>query len=68
MLAVSVTRLKEVDLFCTLLTRDHMNKLVDQISKFTKLELVRLQATSSGLLSHDQRKMLSSILKLECDW
>ena len=68
LLSLAVTRLRQVSLFCTLLTRDQMTRLVDQVEKFTRLEYLKLQTTSANLIPHELKKRLSKRLKFEHNW
>ena len=68
LLSLAVTRLRQVSLFCTFLTRDQMSRLVDQVEKFTRLEYLKLQTTSANLIPHELKKRLSKSIKFEHNW
>ena len=62
--ALSLTRFREVDLSCTWLTKDQIVRLAHQVSKFTKLEFLKLQYATASLLSQDMKQTLRKNLKL----
>ena len=65
LLSMSLSRLKEVNLLCSLLTKDQVTRLVDQMQKFTRLECLKIQSTSTNLLSHDMKQRLKKSLRFE---
>ena len=64
LLALSLTRLREVDLTCTWLTKEQIVRLVRQVSKFTKLEFLKLQSATASLLNQEMKQTLIKNLKL----
>ena len=64
LLALSLTRLREVDLSCTWLTKEQIVRLVNQVSKFTKLEFLKLQSATASLLNQEMKQILMKNLKL----
>ena len=63
--ALSLSRLRTVNLHNTLLTRDQMTRLVTQIDKFTRLEMITIQSTSTNLLPYEIKKHLSRKLAID---
>ena len=64
LLALSLTRFREVDLSCTWLTKEQIVRLVKQVSKFTKLEFIKLQSATASLLNQEMKQTLTKNLKL----
>ena len=64
LLALSLTRFREVDLSCTWLTKEQIVRLVKQVSKFTKLEFLKLQSATASLLNQEMKQTLMKNLKL----
>ena len=64
-MALSLSRLQSVHLYNTLVTRDQLARLVTQVDKFSRLEMVTIQATSANLLPYETRKRLSQKLTLD---
>ena len=64
LLALSLTRFREVDLSCTWLTKEQIVRLVKQVSKFTKLEFLKLQSATASLLNQEMKQTLTKNLKL----
>jgi len=64
LLAMSITRLRDVDLSCTWMTRDQVTKLVQQIMKFTKLEYMKLQSATASLLTPEMKQNIQKNMKI----
>ena len=64
LLALSVSRLREADLCLTWLTRDQVAGLATQITRYTRLEHLRLQSASVSLLSPDMKRNIDKNMKL----
>ena len=64
LLALSVSRLREADLCLTWLTRDQAAGLATQITRYTRLEHLRLQSATVSLLSPDMKRIIDKNMKL----
>eukprot|EP00092_Neocalanus_flemingeri_P013785 GFUD01014868.1.p1 GENE.GFUD01014868.1~~GFUD01014868.1.p1 ORF type:complete len:403 (+),score=69.42 GFUD01014868.1:1-1209(+) len=54
-LAMSITRLRDIDLTYTWMTKDQVSKFVQQIMKFTRLEYLKLQSATASLLTPEMK-------------
>ena len=63
-LALSLTRLREVSLLATWLTKEQTVGLVNQVVKFTKLEYLQIQSATASLINQDMKQALMKNLKL----
>ena len=64
-MALSLSRLQSVNMYNSLVTRDQLARLVTQVDRFSRLELVTIQSTSANLLPYETRKHLSQKLTLD---
>ena len=64
-MALSLSRLQSVNMYNSLVTRDQLARLVTQVDRFSRLELVTIQSTSANLLPYETRKYLSQKLTLD---
>jgi len=64
LLSMSITRLRDVDLSCTWLTKDQLSRFSQQIKKFTRLEYLKLQSATASLLTHDMKQQLNKNMRM----
>ena len=64
-MALSLSRLKSVNLNNSLVTREQLTRLVTQVDRFSRMEMVTIQSTSANLLPYETRKHLSKKLTLD---
>jgi len=63
-LAMSVTRMRDVDLTCTWMTKDQVARFVQQIMKFTRLEYLKLQSATASLLTPEMKQNMQRNMKV----
>ena len=64
-MALSLSRLQSVNLNNSLVTREQLARLVTQVDRFSRMEMVTIQSTSANLLPYETRKHLSQKLTLD---
>jgi len=64
LLSMSLTRLRDVDLTCTWLTKNQVARFAQQIMKFTRLEYLKLQSITATLLTPEMKQNIQQNMKI----
>lgn len=64
LLSMSITRLRDVDLTCTWLTKNQVARFAQQIMKFTRLEYLKLQSITATLLTPEMKHNIQQHMKI----
>jgi len=64
LLSMSITRLRDVDLTCTWLTKNQVARFVQQVTKFTRLEYLKLQSATASLLTPEMKQNIQQNMRI----
>jgi len=64
LLSMSITRLRDVDLTCTWMTKNQVARFAQQIMKFTRLEYIKLQSATATLLTPEMKQNIQQNMRI----